>query len=678
MASGWWKSTHANLALGSPVDFVVTTGPKVPRGYPKIVNIATGAGLYLGGTPCVNIDDVIYYAGDDYTQDTEKPVLCRYDGRISTDVLEIPYITGSTPSKAILSLAVDTSDNIYISTWDSGTTATTFAGRVFKFDMAAGTIATFGDNIFSSGKLPYALAVQGTNLIVGTTAQDPTKHAFIYTIALADGPTTLDKVFQTGDISAPTISAVTPATATCTYKITTVESNGGESGSSAATANLTCDPVLDSTDKNTISWTAVTGAATYNVYRTAGHTTTGKIANTASTSFLDDGDAGDSASAPAAKTVAAPTAFSWNALGSQTVSTQYAATCTRGGNTSDATFSNTASGSTQGVSSNDHNLIITIADSDGATTVNIYRVAGSGTLGLIKSVASSVGSTTVNVFDNTVNGNGTFAAPAPSTPTSVKTGSSSTTASYRATANTAEGETTAGSTVSTSTSKATLTAASNVAVSWGAVGGATSYNLYRTAGHTSTGKIVNATGATSASDTGLAGSGSVPTANTSGDPVGGVGCMVVYSTDLYVGLYQEAGAFPTVNKRTTGGTWSVSDTIAPGGTARSYNGFTAGIVFESNLYMGYWNDDTTDLSLIRKFDGATWSTVKSISGAGARPFVAFCEADGNCWAYGGGDAVTGILYSSPTGATWTDQSALLPSSKEAIPFMGNTNVLGGF
>ena len=85
MASGWWKSTHTNLAEVSPADCEVTTSLQAPRGFPKLASIATGAGLFLGGKPYVTIDNVIYYAGDDYVQDTDKPTLNRYDGTVHTD-----------------------------------------------------------------------------------------------------------------------------------------------------------------------------------------------------------------------------------------------------------------------------------------------------------------------------------------------------------------------------------------------------------------------------------------------------------------------------------------------------------------------------------------------------------------------------------------------------------------
>src|SRR5205085_12309422 len=57
----------------------------------------------------------------------------------------------------------------------------------------------------------------------------------------------------------------------------------------------------DATNKNSLTWSAVTGASSYDVYRTTVGlvpSTTGKIANVTSPAYIDAGAAGDSAAAP--------------------------------------------------------------------------------------------------------------------------------------------------------------------------------------------------------------------------------------------------------------------------------------------------------------------------------------------------------------------------------------------
>lgn len=557
MASGWWKSTHANLAEGSPVDFEVTTALEAPRGFPKLASIATGAGLFLGGVPYAVVDDVIYYAGDDYVQDTDKPTLNRFDGRIHTSILELPFITGTTPSKAILSITADDNGRFFISTWDSGTGSSDFAGRIYVY--ADNNLTRVDGGLFTSGKLPYALVWFNDALYVGVTKQNPTSTTEVIKLtvdgALPGGP---------GSLSA------TLTGTTYTYQIGCENGVGLGIGQSAEISVLN-NSSLNATYYNALSWstTGLGTDATYDVERVA--PATGNIVNNQSASdrTYDDMGAGAAGGAPP------------------------------GGGTP-------------------QNITLTVTANPAQSTTTTYRV---GAL--------------INGFEFMSDA---FSVSAP----------------------------------------AELQTGLYVALSWGAVTGATSYRVYRTAGHTSTGLIAT-TASTTLSDTGLAGTGSLPELySTTALTSGAVACMVVYGSDLYIGSYQPASTFGKVFKLTTGGVLTTSQTAAPGGSAAAYNGYTAGIVFESNLYMGYWNDDATDVCLIEKFNGSSWSTVSTVSGAGARPWVTFAEADGMCYAYGGGDAKTGILYESADGSSWTNISSLLPSSLEAIPFIGSVNVIGGF
>jgi hypothetical protein len=520
------------------------------------------------------VSDVIYYAGDDYTQNTDKPPICRYDGRVSTVVLEAPYITGTTPAKAILSLAADSDGNIYFSTWDSGTGASDFAGRVFKFAPATGITETFGTDVYTAGRLPYSLTVFNDKLYVGTINQAPANGSLIRSLALADAA----------------LDYVPDASTTTTYQVTA--SNATGEGVPTAAVSVTQRATLTTEAFNAVSWTAPGGATSYKLYRTAGHSSTGVIASQAGTSFTDDGDAGDASSPPAIPSTDASPLVTASTFLDQNIPYQYAATLTRGGIESAVTYmaAPTDGPTSQSAGSNNMNIFVTLNFNDALTTVKIYRIQGSGTNGLIKTVtqAPNLPGNVLNVFDNTANGDGNL--PKPGVPTNL---------------------------IITKTNPKLLT--------------------------------------------------------------GGVGCLVPYNAKLYAGMFYTSSGFATVQEVTSANAISTSTTAAPGGSASDYNGFTAGIEFNGNLYMAYWVDAATDVTLIMKYTGSSWSTVKTISGAGARPIVGFAEVDGKLWAYGGGDAKTGILYQSNTaGDTWTDQSALLPTSKEAIPFIANTNVLGGF
>ena len=108
---------------------------------------------------------------------------------------------------------------------------------------------------------------------------------------------------------APTVTATgTTGSTSWAYAVAALDGKGGETAASSVTTITNGNATLSSTNYNAISWTAVSGAAGYAVYRTtAGGTpnTTGLIALTAATTFDDTGVAvitppvGVAASAPA-------------------------------------------------------------------------------------------------------------------------------------------------------------------------------------------------------------------------------------------------------------------------------------------------------------------------------------------------------------------------------------------
>ena len=107
---------------------------------------------------------------------------------------------------------------------------------------------------------------------------------------------------QLANAGAPTVTPIgASGVSTWAYKIVAKLSDGTPAAAGPAGATTAGDDVLDSTNKNSLTWTAVPGAASYDVYRTAhGITpsTTGKIANVTTNSYVDAGASGDSGTAP--------------------------------------------------------------------------------------------------------------------------------------------------------------------------------------------------------------------------------------------------------------------------------------------------------------------------------------------------------------------------------------------
>jgi hypothetical protein len=156
------------------------------------------------------------------------------------------------------------------------------------------------------------------------------------------------------------------------------------------------------------------------------------------------------------------------------------------------------------------------------------------------------------------------------------------------------------------------------------------------------------------------------------DAVGGVDSMISYKGLLYIGSDGAAGVFSKILVRSALGVYTTSHT-ASGGTARVNNGHIAMREFGGNLYASYWNNDTTAVSLIKKFDNSSWSTVYTGTANNDRPFILLFVDDERLFAVGGGHSLSGALVSSANGTSWLDLTptlASIESNKTLLPVYG--------
>lgn len=104
----------------------------------------------------------------------------------------------------------------------------------------------------------------------------------------------------------------TPGTTTRTYKLVAINASGSTNAGAASTTT-TSHAVLNGTNFNRLTWTAVTGAVGYWVYRTvsdATPSTTGRIATLGAVTTYDDQAAvGDSTTAPTTNTTGLASPF---------------------------------------------------------------------------------------------------------------------------------------------------------------------------------------------------------------------------------------------------------------------------------------------------------------------------------------------------------------------------------
>jgi len=111
---------------------------------------------------------------------------------------------------------------------------------------------------------------------------------------------------QVISVTTPGIPTVIPqgaaGAATWTYKVVALQSDGTYSSASAAGSTATGNATLTGSNFNRITWAAVDGATSYDIYRTVSGGTPaslGKIGNTTALTFDDTGLTGDTTTAPA-------------------------------------------------------------------------------------------------------------------------------------------------------------------------------------------------------------------------------------------------------------------------------------------------------------------------------------------------------------------------------------------
>lgn len=177
----------------------------------------------------------------------------------------------------------------------------------------------------------------------------------------------------------------------------------------------------------------------------------------------------------------------------------------------------------------------------------------------------------------------TRALSTPAAPTVTPTGTAgSTSYSYKVVAKQADGSfTAAGAAGSTTTGNATLSSSNYNAVSWAAVTGANSYDLYRTVGGATQGKIASSLSTTSFNDQGATASGTAPTTGTTGNATIGGSASISGKILTYNNIATVANGVPAgyASISTTGLTNNVSATnlyVVPATAAFGYRvtGFT--------------------------------------------------------------------------------------------------------
>lgn len=95
---------------------------------------------------------------------------------------------------------------------------------------------------------------------------------------------------------------------------------------------------------------------------------------------------------------------------------------------------------------------------------------------------------------------------------------------------------------------------------------------------------------------------------TSANNAGGYHQLIQYGDDLFACTDADAVGTAVIERRTAAGVWSTSFTAAAAGTSR----FSGAIVFDDKLFVGWYKWSATTQSLIKVYNGSSWSTDKDI------------------------------------------------------------------
>jgi hypothetical protein len=165
---GWWQST---AGFRGEVTIIGDSRPANPRSWADFSGFATGASSMLGGSPgsAAMFKNRLIYAASGYTVGTDAPPLRMFDGTYDRELVTIPP-SGTGTALAIVALLA-ANGTVYVSTWDAGTDASTFTGRVFSLDIETAALTLIGA-AFPAGHLPYALAFHNSQLWCGSHRKD--------------------------------------------------------------------------------------------------------------------------------------------------------------------------------------------------------------------------------------------------------------------------------------------------------------------------------------------------------------------------------------------------------------------------------------------------------------------------------------------------------------------------
>lgn len=199
--TGWYKSDVPGLDTG--VDASIVSGasarPNGPRGQIIVSPFTATRPLYGFPGHAVAVNNRMIYAAGDYTVATDLPPIRTWNGTSDYLLARVPRDGSGNIPKAITTI-INGDGNIYLGTWDYGTSNADVAGRILKLDPNSGQLTNVGNVNTLTGYIPQALCFHNGELWAGLGRSD-TSAGKIYRIKPAEQTTwTQDRDMTTDSV----------------------------------------------------------------------------------------------------------------------------------------------------------------------------------------------------------------------------------------------------------------------------------------------------------------------------------------------------------------------------------------------------------------------------------------------------------------------------------------------
>ena len=199
----WYKSDVPGLDTGVDAT-TITTRPKGPRGQVDTSPFSSTNPLFGYPGHAIAYNNRLIYATSDYDIGTDLPPIRVWNGTSDYQLCTVPRDGSGNIPKCVTTI-VNADGNVYLGTWDTGTSSANVAGRILKLDPNSGQLTNVGNVNSLTGYIPWALWFHNGELWAGLHRSN-TSAGRIYRIKPEEQTSwTLDRDLTTDSVGPCTV-----------------------------------------------------------------------------------------------------------------------------------------------------------------------------------------------------------------------------------------------------------------------------------------------------------------------------------------------------------------------------------------------------------------------------------------------------------------------------------------